>query len=504
MRTFATALRQLDNDPEFVFTQSQPQLYAWVFATDDDVAARVRAHAASRWDASVASMWVEPDLHAPSGESVLRQFAHGMRWTREQLGVEPSVAWLPDTFGFPSTFPQLAAHAGIAYFATTKLQWNDTTRWPYPQFRWHGDDGSTVIGAMLDAYEGGITDHRVTTATARDELLVVGYGDGGGGATDEDLAHVGGGSRGWTRVDDWFRAIDVDGAAGPPRRAVPRDTPRHVHDASRRQAAQRAARASTRARRRARVVVRRGARSGDRTACARGRSAQRVARRAARAVSRRHHGHVDLGRLCRRPPGVRPRARDRRARRRVGRPRCCRAATCTRRRRRPSRRAATATAGCSRTRSSARAFARTGRSRSWERATVRTSSRRRTASPRTPTARSSGTRGTSTPRTRARRCSVKPGGCALEEGELVVRLAVGRRSKLAMRVALHEEEPWVRVDAAVAWHESHVLLRAEHRVAVRARDVRYGQQHGTLCAARTRRPTRSARSSKFRRSAGRT
>ena len=50
-------------------------------------------------------MWVEPDLHAPSGESVLRQFAHGIRWMRDNVGVEPTVAWLPDTFGFPSTFP---------------------------------------------------------------------------------------------------------------------------------------------------------------------------------------------------------------------------------------------------------------------------------------------------------------------------------------------------------------------------------------------------------------
>ena len=58
-------------------------------------------------------MWVEPDLHAPSGESILRQFAYGVRYTSEKLGVVPDVVWLPDTFGFPNTLPTLAAHAGL-------------------------------------------------------------------------------------------------------------------------------------------------------------------------------------------------------------------------------------------------------------------------------------------------------------------------------------------------------------------------------------------------------
>ena len=149
-------------------------------------------------------MWVEADLHAPSGESVLRQFAHGIRWTRDNLGVVPTVAWLPDTFGFPATFPTLAAHAGVPYFATTKLQWNETTRWPYPRFRWTGDDGSSLIAAVIDSYDGDLNDKRLAAARARDEILVVGYGDGGGGATDADLARAGDGSRGWTRVSDWF------------------------------------------------------------------------------------------------------------------------------------------------------------------------------------------------------------------------------------------------------------------------------------------------------------
>ena len=141
-------MRQLGLDDRYIFAQSQPQLYAWVEADDPHLFAAVRERVGQGWDAGVASMWVEPDLHAPSGESILRQFAYGVRYTSEKLGVVPDVVWLPDTFGFPNTLPTLAAHAGLHFFATAKLQWNETTRWPYPQFCWYGDDGSNLVAAV--------------------------------------------------------------------------------------------------------------------------------------------------------------------------------------------------------------------------------------------------------------------------------------------------------------------------------------------------------------------
>ena len=75
---------------------------------------------------------------------------------------------------------------------------------------------------------------------------------------------------------------------------------------------------------------------------------------------------------------------------------------------------------------------------------------------------------------------VQPAGAAVESGALVARLRVGKASALSMRIALHEDEPWLRVEIAAGWHEDHVLLRAEHRIALDARDVRYGQPHGSL------------------------
>jgi len=215
LRTFATAVRLLEADAAFVFTQSQPQLYAWVAEDDPALFARVRTLAASgRFDASGAALWVESDCMLPSGESLLRQLVHGIGYARETLGVEPSVAWLPDSFGFARTLPTLLAHAGIRRFATTKLTWNDTTTFPHPRFVWTGPDGSRVVSALLAAYVGDASPGRVATARARKEPLVLGYGDGGGGVTDAMLVRAA--SLGvWTSVAGWFAEIEAEATALP-------------------------------------------------------------------------------------------------------------------------------------------------------------------------------------------------------------------------------------------------------------------------------------------------
>ncbi len=206
-RTFATACDLLDRDPAFRFVQSQPQLYAFVEESDAQLFERVQAHAAGgRFDPRVAALWVESDCNIPSGESLLRQMLHAHTYCTQRFGVVPSIAWLPDTFGFMNTIPQLLAHAGIPYFGTTKLQWNDTTKFPYPQFVWRGPDGSEVIGALLQGYDGPAYPWRVAAARQRGEPLALGYGDGGGGVTAGMLDHVARMGT-WIDLHAWFAQV---------------------------------------------------------------------------------------------------------------------------------------------------------------------------------------------------------------------------------------------------------------------------------------------------------
>ncbi len=219
VRTFATAVRQLELDPDFIFTQSQPQLYAFVRDAEPELFARVAALArAGRFDASGAALWVESDATLPSGESLLRQLVFGMRFAERELGTTPSVAWLPDSFGFANTIPTLLAHAGVHAFGTTKLGWNDTTRFPHAQFLWEGPDGSRVVAAQIASIAGTFAPLRVRRARARGDLLLVGEGDGGGGAPDAALAAAPRFGR-WTTLGAWFEGI----AAKSPSLPVVRD-----------------------------------------------------------------------------------------------------------------------------------------------------------------------------------------------------------------------------------------------------------------------------------------
>jgi alpha-mannosidase len=207
-RTFAIACDLLDRDPSFIFMQSQPQLYAFVEERDPLLFERVLAHVrGGRFDPDAAALWVESDCNIPSGESLLRQLIYAHEYCTNRFGITPRIAWLPDTFGFANTLPQLLAHAGIPYFSTTKLNWNDTTKFPHPQFRWRGPDGSEVLSALIKSYDGGAYPWRIATARERREPLVLGYGDGGGGVTEKMLESVRAMGE-WIRPGAWFEQLE--------------------------------------------------------------------------------------------------------------------------------------------------------------------------------------------------------------------------------------------------------------------------------------------------------
>ena len=195
-RTFSTALRLMEAYPEFQFAQSQAQLYAFVQQDYPDLFAQIKARVREgRWH-PVGSTWVEPDCNIPNGESLIRQVLHGRRYFAREFGVHDDVLWLPDTFGYAWSLPQILRQCGIRAFFTTKLLWNDTTRLPHNSFWWEGIDGSRVLAHNPPVgLEGVVTAnhlrkswhaYRERSRTAH-VLQTFGYGDGGGGVTAEHL-----------------------------------------------------------------------------------------------------------------------------------------------------------------------------------------------------------------------------------------------------------------------------------------------------------------------------
>ncbi|MBL9031781.1 MAG: alpha-mannosidase [Phycisphaerae bacterium] len=211
LRTFASALRLMESDPAFTFTCTQPVLYDWLARDSPDLFAQVaRRLREGRWEYSGAT-WIEPDCNIPSGESLIRQLLHARDHARRTFpdADPPDFLFLPDTFGFPATLPQIIAQAGLRTFITNKLAWNDTNRFPHSTFLWRGLDGTEVLSHCTPGHEYNATNTPRELRRAHDNLLrslpdcvrpdtpvsprpasflqPFGYGDGGGGPTADML-----------------------------------------------------------------------------------------------------------------------------------------------------------------------------------------------------------------------------------------------------------------------------------------------------------------------------
>ncbi len=193
-RTFSTAVRLLEQYPQFHFSCSQAQLYAYVRDVYPALYAEIRKWVkAGRWH-TTGALWVEADCNVPSGESLIRQVLYGLEFFASEFGTRPRTCWLPDVFGYPGNLPQILKGCGIEYFFTCKLHWQSTNPFPHHLFHWQGIDGSRVLAHIpkLASYYNGFPGPEQLAAGWEnfvekgmyDELLLpFGYGDGGGGPT---------------------------------------------------------------------------------------------------------------------------------------------------------------------------------------------------------------------------------------------------------------------------------------------------------------------------------
>ncbi|MFI6944051.1 alpha-mannosidase [Streptomyces sp. NPDC050418] len=196
-RTFANVTALARDYPELVFSCSQAQQYAWVKEHQPHIWERIKKAVADGNWAPVGSMWVESDANMPGGEALARQIVHGKRFFQEELGVETEEIWLPDSFGYTAAFPQLAKLAGVRWFLTQKLSWNQSNKMPHHTFWWEGIDGTRVFTHFppVDTYNSQFLGSELAHAErnfadkgrASRSLVPFGWGDGGGGPTREML-----------------------------------------------------------------------------------------------------------------------------------------------------------------------------------------------------------------------------------------------------------------------------------------------------------------------------
>ncbi|MFC4994624.1 alpha-mannosidase [Rubritalea tangerina] len=196
-RSFSSALRLMEKHPHYTFVCSQPQQYAWMKAYYPSIYQDIKAAIKrGQWEA-IGCMWIEADCNIPSGESLVRQTLHGKQFYQQEFDLEITDLWLPDVFGYAASLPQILVKSGVDSFLTQKISWSDTNKFPHHTFQWQGLDGTKIFTHFppVDTYNCQLTakdlkrseENFQETDRATRALIPYGYGDGGGGPTDEML-----------------------------------------------------------------------------------------------------------------------------------------------------------------------------------------------------------------------------------------------------------------------------------------------------------------------------
>ncbi len=193
--TFTNQIRLMDQNPDYTFSQDQAVVLDSMEHFYPDVFKKLQEKARTGNLVPATSGWVQMDENVSDGESLVRQFLYGQKYSKEKFGHYVRFAWQPDVFGHPETMPQIAHKAGIEFYLFNRP--HDKTRPPI--IWWQGLDGSRVLGYTTPGEYTQPMDHEHATvlgmknadrAGVKNILVLYGVGDHGGGPNPDDVAGI--------------------------------------------------------------------------------------------------------------------------------------------------------------------------------------------------------------------------------------------------------------------------------------------------------------------------
>jgi alpha-mannosidase len=193
--TFNNQIRLMDANPDFTFSQDQAVVLDSMEHFYPDIFKKLQQKARTGNFIPATSTWVQMDENVSDGESLVRQFLYGQKYSKQKFGHYVRFAWQPDVFGHPETMPQIAKEAGIEFYLFDRP--HDPAR---PRIIWwQGLDGSRVVGYSTPSeYAGTLNHERVTVPVmksadqsgVKNMLVLYGAGDHGGGPNPDDVAAI--------------------------------------------------------------------------------------------------------------------------------------------------------------------------------------------------------------------------------------------------------------------------------------------------------------------------
>ena len=220
--TFRNQLQLMDRYPDFTYAQDQAVVFEMTEHYYPDIFKEIVQKARAGNFIPVSSSWVQMDENVIDGESLVRQFLYGQKYSKEKFGHYVRVAWQPDVFGHPYSMPQIARKAGIEFYLFNRP--HDPSRPPI--IWWQGLDGTRVLGYTTPGEYTQPMDHEHTTvlgtrnadrAGVKNIMVLYGMGDHGGGPNPDDVAGIEKLNQSpndvrvkTTRVEDYFDLLLVE------------------------------------------------------------------------------------------------------------------------------------------------------------------------------------------------------------------------------------------------------------------------------------------------------
>ncbi|MBR5619577.1 MAG: hypothetical protein IKW76_07565, partial [Clostridia bacterium] len=150
--TFETQLGLMEREPDYVYMETSAVLWRDMKQKYPELWEKIRAAADRGQFEPQGGMWCETDGQCVGEESWFRQLELGQKTALETCGKKATCGVNIDAFGFNAGLPKIMKNAGLRYFVTQKLRYNEYTLFPYIHFWWEGDDGSRIL--TLHEYPG--------------------------------------------------------------------------------------------------------------------------------------------------------------------------------------------------------------------------------------------------------------------------------------------------------------------------------------------------------------
>ncbi len=195
VNTFRSACDRLDENADLHFSASSTSFYKWVKELAPDVFGRLSAFVnEGRWE--VAGAWmVEGDVNLPLRESLLASARISRAWLTSNLGVDPLIAFSPDTFGHPACLPSVLAETGFKYYLFCRPGSHEKFDLPDDLFWWRNGNDRILCYRLPYHYCPGAG--KLAEALQNERFMArglgcyfFGMGDHGGGPTINEISTI--------------------------------------------------------------------------------------------------------------------------------------------------------------------------------------------------------------------------------------------------------------------------------------------------------------------------